>query len=189
MITLLRVLFGFIVACLVAGLVTVAFVVTPADIASLPAEAQPERLGNAGILALLAATHSAIFAFPFAIIAIGMAELTHLRSWVYYVLVGVAIALGGFAAEYAAEVPGSRRSSMATRWPHTLPSASPAASPTGCRRAPRRRPPRRCPAAGGPAAAADPEPDPSRSPRQPDPAHVRSGALTRNCVVAAQQSV
>ena len=106
MITLLRVLFGFIAACLVAGLVTVAFVVTPADIASLPAEAQTERLGNAGVLSLLAATHSAIFAFPFAIIAIGVAELTHLRSWVYYVLVGVAIALGGLAAEYAAEVPG-----------------------------------------------------------------------------------
>ena len=76
MITLLRVLFGFIVACLVAGLVTVAFVVTPADIAGLPAEAQPERLGNAGVLSLLAATHSAIFAFPFAIIAIGIAEMS-----------------------------------------------------------------------------------------------------------------
>ena len=75
MITLLRILFGFIVACLIAGVVTVAFVVTPADIANLPPEAQPERLGNAGILALFA-THSAIFAFPFAIIAIGIAELS-----------------------------------------------------------------------------------------------------------------
>ncbi len=106
MITLLRVLFGFIVACLVAGVVTVAFVVTPADIAALPAEAQTERLGNAGVLSLLAATHSAIFALPFAIIAIGIAELSRVRSWIYYVLVGIAIALGGFAAEYADEVPG-----------------------------------------------------------------------------------
>ena len=37
MITLLRVLFGFIIACFVAGVVTVAFVVTPADIAALVA--------------------------------------------------------------------------------------------------------------------------------------------------------
>ena len=106
MITLLRVLFGFIVACLVAGVVTVAFVVTPADIANLPPDAQPERLGNAGILALLAATHSAIFAFPFAIIAIGIAELSHVRSRIYYALVGIAIALGGFAAAYLNEVSG-----------------------------------------------------------------------------------
>jgi hypothetical protein len=106
MITLLRVLFGFIVACLVAGLVTVAFVVTPADIAGLPAEAQPERLGNAGLLSLLAATHSAIFAFPFAIIAIGIAEISAIRTWIYYALIGAAIALGGLAAEYANEVAG-----------------------------------------------------------------------------------
>jgi len=106
MITLLRVLFGFIIACLVAGLVTVAFVVTPVDIAGLPAEAQPERLGNAGVLSLLAATHSAIFAFPFAIIAIGIAEMSAIRSWLYYAFAGVAIALGGLAAEYANEVGG-----------------------------------------------------------------------------------
>lgn len=106
MLTLLRVLFGFAVACLVAGVATVAFVVTPADIANLPAEAQPERLGNAGILALLTATHSAIFAFPFALIAIGIGELWRVRSWIYYVLVAVAISAGGLAAIRLNEVPG-----------------------------------------------------------------------------------
>jgi hypothetical protein len=106
MITLLRVLFGFIVACLVAGLVTVAFVVTPADLAALPSDALAERLGNAGVLSLLAATHSAIFAFPFAFILIGIAEWRAIRTWIFYVLAGLAIALGGFAAEYLNEVPG-----------------------------------------------------------------------------------
>jgi len=106
MLTLLRVLFGFIIACLVAGAVTVAFIVTPGDLASLPADAQAERLGNAGILALLTATHSAIFSFPFALLAIGVAELWRLRSWLYYAAVGVIIALGGFSAEYLNEVPG-----------------------------------------------------------------------------------
>ena len=106
MFTLLRVIFGFIVACLIAGLTTVAFVVTPADLATLPADAWSERLGNAGVLSLLAATHSAIFAFPFALLAIVIAEWARVRSWIYYVIVGLAIALGGFAAEYLNEVAG-----------------------------------------------------------------------------------
>jgi hypothetical protein len=106
MITLLRVLFGFIVACLVAGAVTVAFVVTPADIASLPAGAQSEHLANAGVLALLAATHSAIFAFPFAMLANGIGEMWHIRSWLYYAVVGLLIGAGGFVAYYANEVVG-----------------------------------------------------------------------------------
>ncbi len=58
------------------------------------------------MLSLLAATHSAIFAFPFAIIAIGIAEMSAIRTWLYYAFVGVAIALGGLAAEYANEVGG-----------------------------------------------------------------------------------
>ncbi|MFA5899592.1 MAG: hypothetical protein WC829_10815 [Hyphomicrobium sp.] len=106
MLTLLRVLFGFTIACLVAGAATVAFVVTPADIAGLPAAVQPEQLGNAGLLALLAATHSAIFSFPFALMAIGVAEMWRVRSWLYYALAGVAISMGGLAAVYLNEVPG-----------------------------------------------------------------------------------
>lgn len=106
MLTLLRVIFGFIVACLVAGVVIVAFVVTPGDVASLPPDAQSERLASAGVLALLAATHSAIFAFPFAIVTIGVSELWRIRSWLYHALAGTAIALAGLAAEVAQEVPG-----------------------------------------------------------------------------------
>jgi hypothetical protein len=103
---LLRVVFGFIVACLVAGAATVAFVITPADIATLPAELRPDRLESAGTLSLLAATHSAIFAAPFALIAIIIAEWRCIRSWVYYAIVGILIALGGFGAEYLNEVGG-----------------------------------------------------------------------------------
>jgi hypothetical protein len=73
MFTLLRVLIGFVVACLVAGLTTVAFIVTPADLATLPADAWSERLGNAGVLSrwLRRARRSA---FPFALVAIVIAE-------------------------------------------------------------------------------------------------------------------
>jgi hypothetical protein len=103
---LLRVLFGFIVACLVAGAATVAFVITPADIATLPAELRPDRLSSAGTLSLLAATHSAIFASPFALIAIIIAEWRCIRSWVYYAIAGILIAFLGFGAEYLNEVGG-----------------------------------------------------------------------------------
>ncbi len=104
--TLFRILLGFIVACLVAGVATVAFVITPGDIAALPVDARPERLGSAGLLSLLAATHSAIFAFPFALIAIGIAEWFAIRSWIYYTLVGILIAIGGFCAVSYFEVEG-----------------------------------------------------------------------------------
>lgn len=103
---LLRIIIGFIVASIVAGVATVAFVITPADIATLPADLRLERLGNAGVLSLLAATHSAIFSLPFALIAIAVAEWRSVRSWIYYVVVGIVIALGGFGAEYLAEVGG-----------------------------------------------------------------------------------
>ena len=102
--TLFRILFGFIIACLVAGAVLVAFVVTPADIATLPAALRWERLASAGMLSLLAATHVAIFAFAFAFVAIVIGEWLSIRSWIYYALVGIAIALAGFGAQYMYEV-------------------------------------------------------------------------------------
>jgi hypothetical protein len=103
---LFRTLFGFMVACLVAGAATVAFVITPLDIATLPAELRPDRLGSAGTLSLLAATHSAIFSFPFALLAIILAEWRCIRSWVYYAIVGILIASAGFGAEYLNEAGG-----------------------------------------------------------------------------------
>jgi len=103
---LFRVFFGFILACLVAGAATAAFVITPLDIATLPAELRPDRLSSAGTLSLLAATHSAIFAAPFALIAVVIGEWRCIRSWVYYAFVGILIALGGFGAEYLQEVGG-----------------------------------------------------------------------------------
>jgi hypothetical protein len=103
---LFRILFGFAVACLVAGVATVAFVITPLDIATLPADLRPERLGSAGTLSLLAATHSAIFSFPFALLALIIAERRCIRSWIYYAIVGILIAFAGFGAEYLNEVGG-----------------------------------------------------------------------------------
>ena len=65
----IRVIFGFVLACLAAGAVKVAFAVTPAELA----QASPDRLWQAGEWALLAATETAVFAAPFALIAVLLA--------------------------------------------------------------------------------------------------------------------
>jgi hypothetical protein len=72
----------------------------------LAPEARADRLGHAGLLALFAATQSAIFSFAFALILIAIAEWYALRSWIYYALCGVTIAVGGFAALHAQEAGG-----------------------------------------------------------------------------------
>lgn len=101
--TLVRVVAGFIAACLVAGLVQVCFVMTPVQLLSSPADVFVERLGQFGLLSLLAATHSAIFAAAFALIATGVGEWAGLRNLAYYLIAGTAIALLGFVAQFYSE--------------------------------------------------------------------------------------
>jgi hypothetical protein len=107
LLSLLRVLFGFVMACLVAGLVQVLFVITPAEIAALEPAAMGERLQGAGLLALLAATHSAVFSAPFALVVTVLGEWQGFRSWIYYSLAGLAIALAGFLAQHTGETTGA----------------------------------------------------------------------------------
>lgn len=104
--TVFRVLFGLLLACLVAGLVQVMFVVTPKDLASLSGAALSERLGFAGMQVLFAATLAAMFAAPFALVAAAIGEWMGWRSPTFYLLVGVLIALAGFSAQFASESPG-----------------------------------------------------------------------------------
>ena len=94
---MLRVGFGFILACLSAGAVMTGFVVTPPDIAS----GDPDKLAAAGVLTLLSAIDSARFAAPFALIATVIGERRTIRGWIYYAIVGIAIAFAGFVTQYA----------------------------------------------------------------------------------------
>ncbi|HJU31318.1 MAG TPA: hypothetical protein VJ740_07685 [Hyphomicrobiaceae bacterium] len=102
-IAMLRVIFGFVVACLAAGLCLVLFVYTPLEIAT---EHSAERAGEVGLLALAAATHGAVFAAPFALIAAAYAEWQRIGSWLYYVPAAVLIAVIGFLAQYRTEAAG-----------------------------------------------------------------------------------
>jgi hypothetical protein len=94
---IVRVGFGFILACLAASAVMTGFVVTPADIAG----GAPDRLTAAGALTLLSAIHCARFAAPFALIAAVIGEWRSIRGWMYYAIVGTAIAFAGFMTQYA----------------------------------------------------------------------------------------
>ncbi len=99
----LRVVTGFVLAVLVAGLVQVLFARPPVDLAGLPQAELLERLESRGILTLAIATHSAIFSSLFALLAIMVAEWLRVRSAVYYAFTGLAIGLAGFLAQFASE--------------------------------------------------------------------------------------
>lgn len=104
---LIRVIVGLLVACLAAGLVQVLFVVTPADLARTESAALADRVGSAGLLTLLAATQTAVFAAPFALLAGIFGEWQRITNWVFYGLAGLAIGIAGFAAQYSAEGPAA----------------------------------------------------------------------------------
>ena len=100
---IIRVLFGFIVACLAVGVATVAFVMTPAELASLPLEIAGDRIASGALWALAAATHSAIFSAPFALLTVAIGEWRGISSWTYYTFAAIVISLIGFLAQYSTE--------------------------------------------------------------------------------------
>lgn len=95
----LRVLLGYVLACLTAGVVTTAFVHPLAEVVPVPSEPFLD-------LALLAAAHSAMFGFPFMLIAAAIGEWFAIRSLMFYLFVGCAIAALGFFTQFASEVTG-----------------------------------------------------------------------------------
>lgn len=100
-VSIFRVLFGFVLACLAAGIVKLGF--------ALPNEVvtdDVDKLMSAAELAALTATHSGVFAAPFALVAAAIGEWQSIRSWVYYTLSGIAIAVAGFIALYSGETTG-----------------------------------------------------------------------------------
>lgn len=101
-----RVLFGYILACLAAGLTQVLFVVTPFDLAQLNTFELSDRLPTLGTLALLTATHAGIFASVFALLTIIVGEWQRICGSHYYALAGLAIAGAGFFAQYSSEAAG-----------------------------------------------------------------------------------
>lgn len=100
-VSIFRVLFGFVLACLAAGVVQLAFAL-PTDVLT----DDVDKLMAAGELAALTATHSGVFAAPFALVAAAIGEWQSIRNWFYYTLSGIAIAVAGFIALYSGEATG-----------------------------------------------------------------------------------
>jgi hypothetical protein len=101
--TLLRVLTGLIAACLTAALIKVLHVITPSELASLSGSALTSRLARLGELVALTATHQAFFVVPLALIAVVLAEINRVRSWLAYAVIGALIAGAGFSIQFVSE--------------------------------------------------------------------------------------
>jgi hypothetical protein len=106
---ILRVVFGFVLASLAAGLALVLFVNTPSEMPTWPVE----RYTETGRWALAVGTHVAVFSSAFAFIGTVYAEWRGINSATYSVFVGLTIALLGFAAHYAGEGSGAELSTYA----------------------------------------------------------------------------
>lgn len=108
--SIFRVLIGFVLACLAAGITLALFVTTPVEIytevSRLPADVAWERLAEQSLHAALTATALGIFAAPLALVAIGVSEWQGIRAQGYYLLVAVAIALLGFFVQQSTETAG-----------------------------------------------------------------------------------
>ncbi|HVZ05544.1 hypothetical protein [Hyphomicrobium sp.] len=104
--TLARVAFGFALASIAAGFVTVLFVNTPTDVLTQPVSRLPRTADETFELAMLTATHAAIFGIVFTLIVATIGEIFSIRSIAFYLLGGILIALLGFVAQYASEVSG-----------------------------------------------------------------------------------
>ncbi len=108
-----RVLLGYLLACLAAGLTTVLFAWTPSDLAGMQGDLANDKLA----LAMPVATQIAIFAAPFALLGIGFGEARRWRDWAYYAAAGMAIALLGYIAQYQSEAPSQTWSIAASNYP------------------------------------------------------------------------
>lgn len=102
----IRVLFGFALACLAAAATLVLFVYTPAELASLPSGMGADRATEAGLFALVVTPHVAAFAALPALIGVFIAERRGISSLGYYAILGIAIAALGFLMQHVTETPG-----------------------------------------------------------------------------------
>jgi len=103
---IIRVLFGFALACLAAAATLVLFVYTPAELASLPSGMGADRATEAGLFALVVTPHVAAFAALPALIGVFIAERRGISSLGYYAILGIAIAALGFLMQHVTETPG-----------------------------------------------------------------------------------
>jgi hypothetical protein len=100
--SILRVLFGFALACLAAGLTKVIFAFGLDNLLN----GTDEQMTKALEYTALTATHHMLFSAPFALVVAAVGEWLSIRSWLYYVIAATAISVAGLTAIYAGEAGG-----------------------------------------------------------------------------------
>jgi hypothetical protein len=101
-VSLFRVVLGFVFACIVSAIVQIGFALTPAALFTERAD----ELTALAILLLRTATQLARFALSFALVVAIIGEWQAIRSSVFYALSGIAISAAGFIAQYSSESAG-----------------------------------------------------------------------------------
>lgn len=101
--SIFRVLFGFVLACLAAGLTKVMFAIGPQEVLS----GDPDKIATVFDWTAKIATHSAVFAAPFAFLAATISEWQGIRGVLFHTFAGIAIAMAGFAVQFLGEAPGA----------------------------------------------------------------------------------
>lgn len=97
-----RVLIGTALACLVAGAVQVLFALNPSELAV----AGPDRWQLAGWLALQSAAAVGLIVVPLAILIGTFCEIFAIKSFAFYIVTAIIVAIGGWAILFAGEVQG-----------------------------------------------------------------------------------
>jgi hypothetical protein len=115
---IVRILIGFLIACIAAALTTLLFVVTPVELIGwLSLDDGGERLARFGLLWLAASTQSMIFSALFALVTLIVAERLGQRDWIYYANSGLLIAVLGFLVQWASEPTGQNWSVVNSSYP------------------------------------------------------------------------
>lgn len=102
----IRVVFGFVLACLAAAATLVLFVYTPAELVSMPSGMGADRTTEAGLFAVVVMPQVAAFAALPALIGVIIAERRGISSLGYYAILGIVIAALGFLLQHITETPG-----------------------------------------------------------------------------------
>lgn len=102
-----RVLIGFAAACLAAAYTKLLFATTPAELAAMNPDLAADRLTDIADKGWKFAILFGLFSLPFAIVALAIGEWRSLRSWTYYALVALGIALVGFVAQWQSQAPNA----------------------------------------------------------------------------------
>ena len=104
-----RVFAGYALATLAGAATLTAYFLPNADLAGANPQEVGDWIEHFVSLSGLTWPFIALFAAPFALIGLGVAESRRIRDWTYYALFAIGVAVIGFLAKYGVEPDGAAR--------------------------------------------------------------------------------